>query len=399
MPDRKGTARAHLLGKTGSTLELYLHIGTEKTGTSSVQNFFSANRELLSRRGILYPEAPGPKNHSGLTVAAQHISNGGSLRILFNLHSEKEVEQYRRKLVAGLESEYASRPFTTVVMSNEHCSSRLLDDAEVAWLQNALAPHFEKIRVVVYLRRQDDFLLSTYSTSVKSGATYKLDIPPQHILENRYDYWTLLSRWARVFGRENIICRKFERSALKNGDVVDDILSVTGIEPSDRFDRPEDANESLDAETLEYLRLFNAHVPRFSKKQPNSARANIVGVLSKMSTGPLVTLSGGRLQEFMDLFRESNRKVASEYFGGAREGGGDPLFESRSDSRERVAQTSLSTERAVEIGAFLWQQKQAQVERAVTKVKALKAAGATGATRGVRKHARSGSAPGSAGST
>lgn len=353
-------------------MELYLHIGTEKTGTSSVQNFFTANRELLSRKGILYPETPGKKNHTGLTGAAQESSRGGTLRILLGLRTADDVEQYRRELIAGLQSEFASRTFHTVVMSNEHCSSRLLADEEISWLKDAFAPHFDRMRIVVYLRRQDDFLLSTYSTAVKSGVKSRLGVPPEHIIESRYNYWELLSRWARVFGRENILCRKFERSALKNGDVVDDFLSVTGTDVSDKFERPEDVNESLDAETLEYLRLFNAHVPRFAKKEVNTSRSNIVGVLSKLSNGPLVTLPDGKLEEFMNLFRDTNRKVADEYFGGARAGAGDALFEPRSDKRARATQASLSVERAVEIGAFVWQEKQAQYERAAAKVQALK---------------------------
>ena len=160
-------------------MDLYLHIGTEKTGTSSVQNFFAANRELLARKGVLYPESPGARNHIGLAAAAQDLSGMGPLRKLLGLKDRAEVELYRRKLAAGLEAEYRSRAFKTVVMSGEHCSSRLVDDEEVQWLKDMLSPHFEKIKIVIYLRRQDDYLLSIYSTSVKSGAKFPLDIPPQ----------------------------------------------------------------------------------------------------------------------------------------------------------------------------------------------------------------------------
>ena len=340
-----------------------MHIGTEKTGTSSVQNFFAENREFLARKGILYPETPGRKNHTGLATAAQDISENSALRKIHGLLDRQSVEEFRRKLIVGLESEYRSRAFKTVIMSGEHCSSRLLQDEEVQWLRNILSPHFDRIKIVTYLRRQDDYLLSTYSTSLKSGGTARLTLPSQHRVEARYDYWPFLSRWARIFGRDAMICRKFERTTLLDGDIVADFLSAVGIDLDPAFEKPEDVNEALDAEMLEYLRLFNEQVPRFVDKRLNSARANIVPLLSKISTGPLITLPADELAQFMGMFEESNRKVASEYFGGVRSDPGDPLFEPRSDKRERTPPVKLSVERAVEIGTFLWQEKQSQLER------------------------------------
>lgn len=34
---------------------LYIHIGTPKTGTTSIQNFCGLNREKLKEQGVLYP--------------------------------------------------------------------------------------------------------------------------------------------------------------------------------------------------------------------------------------------------------------------------------------------------------------------------------------------------------
>jgi len=348
---------------------LYLHIGTEKTGTTSVQRFFRTNRNLLARNGILYPMSPGNENHTGLAVAAQKLSRRGPLRKIKGVQSADDAKEYRTTLADELKAEFAVGHYKTVVMSGEHCSSRLLDDKEVEWLKDFLSPFFESIKIVVYVRRQDDFLLSTYSTAVKSGATRELALPAERLLQFRYDHWELLARWTRIFGRENVICRKYEKAALEGGDIVDDILSVTGIDPNLGLERPNDVNESLDAETLEFLRLFNKHVPRMSKDGLNPERDNIVPLLSKMSQGPLITLDEGALAGFMALFKDSNRKVADAYFGGARTGSGDPLFEPRTDSRPRTSHVALSVERVVEICAGLWQEKQAQLDRVAERAK------------------------------
>jgi hypothetical protein len=99
-----------------------------------------------------------------------------------------------------------------------------------------------------------------------------------------------------------------------------------------------------------------------------------VGLLSKMSDGPLITLDEGELNRFMALFDESNRKVAEEYFGGTIAASDNPLFLPRSDKRERTRGAVLTAERAVELCAAVWQEKQAQVDRIVERAKRNKAA-------------------------
>ena len=104
-------------------------------------------------------------------------------------------------------------------------------------------------------------------------------------------------------------------------------------------------------------------MPRFKGKQVNPLRNNLVPLLAQASQGPLITLADDELDRFMRMFDESNRKVAVEYFGGALEGSDNPLFRRRSDKRERVQDAVLTPERAVELCAWLWQEKQSQVAR------------------------------------
>ena len=47
-----------------------LLIGTEKTGTTTLQHFLAANRPALAERGFLYPSFCGAINHTGLAAYA-----------------------------------------------------------------------------------------------------------------------------------------------------------------------------------------------------------------------------------------------------------------------------------------------------------------------------------------
>src|ERR1041385_6005831 len=137
-------------------MKLYLHIGTEKTGTTAIQTFFRENRDALIERGVLYPQAGGPQNHTGLAAAAMKPETINSLRTLLGVMSTEQVEPYRQKFREALQAELSEHSGChTTVFSNEHCSSRLMSDEEVHWLRDFLVPLFDDIKVVCYIRSEE----------------------------------------------------------------------------------------------------------------------------------------------------------------------------------------------------------------------------------------------------
>jgi hypothetical protein len=326
-------------------MELYLHIGTEKTGTSSIQEFMRANRALLQTRGVVYPRSPGDINHIGLAALGQERDRG-ELWEKLGITSSAGRDKYRIQLANDLGTEFREKEYDRAVMSNEHCSSRLLSAEEVLSLRDFLSPLFSRIRIVVYLRRQDDFMVSTYSTGIKSGRTTPLRVPKPARIRARYDYWELLERWSGVFGRENMVCRKFEKQSLTD-DLFTDFLSAIGCDASAEWRYPGSVNGSLDARALEFLRLMNLHLP------PDERPPRLVPKLEALSDGPLIDLSSADRGELMKQLRDSNARVAEIYFGGRRTDSDDPLFAPRADKRERICNVKFRLEDAVSMAARL----------------------------------------------
>jgi hypothetical protein len=330
-------------------LDLYLHIGTEKTGTTSLQEFLRLNRGRLRARGVQYPKLPGPGNQIALSTAALEDVQR-SVAHIFDLLSLADIAAFREQVSTTLSEAFTGSTSRIAILSNEHCSSRLLSGAEVQTLHDMLRPYFDRMFIVVYLRRQDEFLLSTYSTAVKTGLRWPLALPPvDSKRDRRYDYWKLLSRWAGVFGRDAMICRRFDRSTLKGGDIVEDFLETIGLENDPAFEVPPNQNESLDAVSLEFLRLMNGYI---GSRGP--LRFRLHTLLAKIGNGPLMTLPAETLAEFMRDLHESNRQVAEEYFGGARDDSDDPLFAPLKFSRPRVEQPQMSLDDAVKMFARVW---------------------------------------------
>jgi hypothetical protein len=341
-------------------MRIVLHIGAEKTGTSSVQQFFRRNRDRLKSAGYLYPEAQGYDSHMGLAAACQNDDVRDDLRMIFQLDSVQKIREFRVLLSEQLLEEAGEREFSHLILSSEHCSSRLVSLVEVERLAKILRRVSRDVIVLVYVRRQDEFLCSTYSTDVKSGFCGRMTLPGEELRRNRYDYYALLRRWASVFGKENIVCRIYDQERLKQGDIVDDFADAVGIALTDDYARPPRVNESLDVTALEFLRLFNATVPSFRDNARNPERGNIVQALKVVSDGAMPALSDRELAGFMRQFKESNKRVAGEYFGKVC-ASGDPLFGEAQQGKNRGEMKPISVETAVEVAAALWCQKQEQI--------------------------------------
>jgi hypothetical protein len=341
-------------------MRIVVHIGAEKTGTSSVQQFLRRNREKLKAAGYLYPVAFGYDSHMCLAAACQNNDVRDDLRMIFGLDSLEKIREFRASLADRLREDSGQRKYSHLILSSEHCSSRLTSPVEVERLAQILRRISPDIVAVVYIRRQDEFLCSTYSTDVKSGFVGRMNLPGEELRRNRYDYYTLLRRWSSVFGKENLICRIYDQKSLKGGDIVDDFADAVGLELGPQYDRPARINESLDVTALEFLRLFNRSVPPFRNNVRNPDRGNIVSALKVVSVGATPALPERELTQFMRQFRDSNRRVAVEYFGGVRETG-DPLFGEAPHRSDKDEMKPISAEKAVEVAAALWSERQRQL--------------------------------------
>jgi len=341
-------------------MRIIVHIGAEKTGTSSVQQFLTQNREKLKSAGYLYPTAQGYESHMSLPAACQNDAVRDDLRMIYGLDSVQKIREFRVALVEQLRGQAREGKYSHMVVSSEHCSSRLVSPVEVERLAQMLRKISQDVIALVYIRRQDEFLCSSYSTDVKSGFSGRMTLPGEELRRNRYDYHALLRRWASVFGKENVVCRIYEQKRLKNGDIVDDFADAAGLPLTGEYSRPARVNESLDVTALEFLRLFNRSVPCFRNNARNPDRGNIVQVLKRVSEGATPALLERELTQFMRQFRDSNRRVAVEFFGKVCESG-DPLFGEAQHVKDRGEMKPISVEKAVEVAAALWCERQQQI--------------------------------------
>ena len=214
------------------TPELFLHIGTTKTGSTSIQHSFEAHRRALREQGAYWPvTSGGTKRHQ--LLAASHATPKkrrlrGTASFLQGMEPAARMAAYREEFVREIGR--LPKRIDRVIMSAEQFSIALRTQTDIAGLRDYLAPLFSKVTIIVYLRRQDSHFSSLFAQHLRVGNVSAPDLSRVKIDGlHDYDYYDLVMRWATVFGEDNIKPRIFERSGTSRFDVVEDFCSLCRV--------------------------------------------------------------------------------------------------------------------------------------------------------------------------
>ena len=289
-----------------------LLIGTEKTGTTTLQSFLATNRAALKANGFLYPEFCGRTNHTGLAAYAMAPGRRDGIRSIWGCRSEAEVAPMRARLRVAAAAELAGDE--TVLLCSEHCHSRLIHPAEVETLRDLLAEHFDDIRIAVYVRRQDQLALSLHSTKLKSGGTDRALLPTTGPDDPYFNYDHSIGLWEAAFGREAVQVRLFDRRALADGDVVTDFVAAWGLDGPAPYARVRDQNESIRPLAQEFLRRVNPRLEPIDGLPIEDVRGPLAAALSKLLPGRGARPSRAEAQAFYERYRVSNEALRLRHF-------------------------------------------------------------------------------------
>jgi hypothetical protein len=95
--------------------EIFLHIGTEKTGTSAIQRVGRTERNQLRKKGVCYPTTPGEESHYYLAL---YGTGDTELRQTANLHADAAWEEFQNSFPGKLQTEIEMSGCRRVVLSS-----------------------------------------------------------------------------------------------------------------------------------------------------------------------------------------------------------------------------------------------------------------------------------------
>lgn len=297
-------------------MKTVVHIGTEKTGTTTIQAFLTMNRKLLEEHDILVPETLG---HDSQRLLPAIVNDPDFIDDLFRSRGLLEVserEAAKDKWRRAFQAEIASSKLSCCVISSEHLQSRLRSEREVNRLAELLHCIFESVTILLYIREPVATAVSLYSTAVKAGAV-AMDIPPpeEPYFRRVVNHADTIRVWSSAFGKQNLKVRLFQRDALVDGSLLSDFIYACDL-PKLSYQFPKNENESLSVLGLHILREANRIYP-FIKEDGtlNPDRAGMASFFEKhFSQGSRYVPPQERINAYRDAFRESNEWVRQHYF-------------------------------------------------------------------------------------
>lgn len=330
-------------------MNLTLHVGHFKTGSSAIQAHFDANRKAYRAGGLLYPVAGGPTpkkpNHSGIAFqmlmdAGQPVTRWYQQTKSFRRYRAGKARPERVKLTTELEKKQPNSVFLSSEEFMRFGGGRGVPSSVTKEFVESLSP--SRLGVICYLRRPDRYLDSWYNQLIKLGTS------PRRLSEDldRYintvhvQYFDAVSYWTNLLGADHL-------SLLRYDDVGRSLIETTVAEiGAPRLttlaegDTKTLVNPRIPNAFIEFVRVYNLGNRRSSAKRLARVLSQLARIPEVAGT-PVHSLDLDARRRLLETFRPIDRQLA------ALAGTGDTFFPDLEDM-VRLDPTSISDHEAFE---------------------------------------------------
>lgn len=297
---------------------LHIHIGTPKTATTAIQKFCADNNPVLNRKGYCYPDFSFDYGRVGKARNGHFL-----IGFLYDEDGNRCVDKEMQRISEVMQKiEELFLTYDHVILSDEDIWRFMDEDRTDLWkILKAEADRVGyQVHMIVYFRRQDQFLTSNWNQNVKGRIGTLCEELFDDFLEKvdkdvRLNYYEKLERVAAVIGKENITVRRFDKSKFVNGSIHSDFLSVIGLAMTDEYQITKGIwNLSLYGNTHEIKRAVNS-LPALGDPGAQKFIKNRLMEFSNVSSKqyPCEMFSKEEAEAFLKNYEEGNRKVAEEY--------------------------------------------------------------------------------------
>jgi len=288
----------------------FVHIGTHKTGTTSLQALLGLNEDLFEQYGLYIPKT--------CRIAPEF---GSHHNLAWELNSDPRFNPSRgtfSELLAEIDS---IRP-PSACLSSEDFEYLHRKPGAIRFLRDGLAKLGYVCQIIVYLRPQADYSESLYAELVKHGLALPFPTFLGNILAHgsvthrdiwtfTFDYSELLAPFTGVVGAHQLTVRNYpaqsDNRALLHDFLVTVASHATGLLPNLRY--PERLNSSND--WADVIRRYCANALQVQDNYDLSHGAPPSPSESAGMPSRVQRLTLADLVQIQLRFRRPNRRVRS----------------------------------------------------------------------------------------
>lgn len=346
-----------------------------KTGSSAIQSFLFQNQKLLKKHNLLYPKV------------AIHAGNWLALSLLNKplpiVHCKKKLTS--SELYKELFEEIEKSREENILISSESffliSADKFLGKLAPVKLQELLPRNEYSIKIIIYLRRQDEFIESFYKQTIKTHDITSYYTKSFSEFLNEYEdllnYQKKIEQWESVFGRDNIIVKSYEKNQFLEKEIYEDFLTTFDISlKSDKtFILPKGSiNKSLGRKGTEFMKIANS----FNiKKETSRLNYQLVEILfqtlekDEKKLEKLSFLSEIEREKIISEAKHTNREVAVKYL---KEKNGKLFSKPDSISRKPKEENDnqLTLLEVMRVTVEIWNQLQLKIEEKEGEINHLK---------------------------
>lgn len=283
---------------TNGKRTLFIHIGTHRTATTSIQRTMNSNKKALLDQGFLYP---------------MNTSRHQKIRINVN-SNKKTVPQIARQL--NKEADKRKKNVHSIVISDEAlCMDK--NNKLLAAFKN----HFN-VKLIYSLRRQDLWLESWYLQNTKWQWNAKFSHNTLEGFMKKRDMFHWIDYAKRVdileqdFDQSDILLSVFERGQMPDGP-VSQFIKQLGIVDTSAFVETHQINKSLSPQAHEFLRglpldRFNDRTKKTIVKASEIIDSKFLKNDGKKNS---LVIPYRQRQSVFAQYETGNIRLAQRYFG------------------------------------------------------------------------------------
>jgi len=229
-------------------LKLILHVGTPKTGTTSLQSYFDKKQSKLRRKGILYPHNLEKLKHP--TAPRHHWFE----RNLVSENFDYFLENFKNIIAQVQQNTH------TIILSSEGIYNHWWDFSDESKSAISQLGDLFDTQVWGWFREPLEFVESYYKQCIRNpkiegNLCYGRDLSIEQMLDIEWfarhlDYQGFVEQCEGILGEHTVSAFEYK------GDVVREVLEKLGLNTPHDNPTPRQ-NKSLNNQTLALLRSIN----------------------------------------------------------------------------------------------------------------------------------------------
>lgn len=283
-------------------INIILHIGRHKTGTSSLQKYLYSYPDELSKYGYEYFEII--KKGYGHHHLAEPLAKG-------ILKNTVEPNLLVDRIAGELESYFGWSCDKTYIISSE-----AFQNTDPKVIRQLFPQNKYNVKVVVYLREQADYLASSYAQKVHASL-YTGTIYDYYKRGFDVDYLKFVNTWEYYFGKINV--RFFDKKLLIQSDIVDDFTNSvlgfsSGVDKASLQDNNPSLGQKYVALKLEINKIINCN--KVDKKSITGNQYKELGQRSQRENDNSYALPRILLNKVRSDSEAINKKLFELYYPG-----------------------------------------------------------------------------------